>query len=696
MERFMSKEGDGAEEALSSGEQELRLLVETIPALVWRAGPDGNIEYVNERVLEYFGAQFDEIIGWGWMEKVHPDDVEFKVSTWLEKLESGNPHDPVCTIRGADGRYRWFEVRGEPLRANDGTVLSWYGVLIDIDDRRKAEEALRESERKLRQFLESVPCHFWSANPDGVSTYLNQRLLKYFGIPRLEDQRPGDRYAVLHPDDAPETERVLNHAFQTGESFQRVHRLRRADGEYRWHRVRAEPVRDHKGDIVQWYGFSIDIDEGKKAEDALRKSEQSLRSAIDGIAGLMAVTGPNGDLEAINRQVIEYFGRSLEQMKSWGQSDAIHPEDLPRIADIFKRSMADGTSFHYELRLQRFDGEYRWFENRGAPVRDESGRIVRWYILGTDIEDRKRVEEALRRSEANLAEAQRLSKTGSWAINPSMTKILYWSEECYRTWGFDPEQGLPNREAVWRRIDPGDQDRMYKETQDALLQKRDYKVDFRILLPDGTVKYLEAIGHHLFSANGELVQVVGTNVDVTERKRAEEALRRNESYLAEAQRLSHTGTCVFDATTMLYLYWSNECYRIWGLDPIRGIPSREIVWQRIHPDDRDRVGEGVQEALRQKKDYAGEFKIVLPDGTVKYLASTMHHLFSAGGDIVEVIGTHIDVTDRKRAQEEHEKLRQLELELAHMNRLGIMGEQAASLAHEITQPIATARNNERP
>src|SRR5271154_4017968 len=137
LERSMSIEGERPEEALTRSEQDLPLLVETIPTLVWRAAPEGNIVYVNKRVLEYLGAPLGEVIGWGWMEKVHPDDVAFKVKTWLENLESGNPHDAVCRFRRADGQYRWFEVHGEPLRASDGTVLSWSGFLIDIDDRRK-------------------------------------------------------------------------------------------------------------------------------------------------------------------------------------------------------------------------------------------------------------------------------------------------------------------------------------------------------------------------------------------------------------------------------------------------------------------------------------------------------------------------------------------------------------------------------
>ena len=176
---------------------------------------------------------------------------------------------------------------------------------------------------------------------------------------------------------------------------------------------------------------------------------------------------------------------------------------------------------------------------------------------------------------------------------------------------------------------------------------------------------------------------------------SEEALRRRGAWLTQAQRLSHTGNWVYNATTMRYLYWSDESYRIWGFDTLQGLPSRENMWQRIHPDDRDRVWEEVQKALREKKDFSAEFKILLPDGTVKYLEATTYHVFSSHGALLEAVSTHVDVTERKRAQREHERLRQLESDLAHMNRLSMMGELAASLAHEINQPIAAARNNAR-
>jgi PAS domain S-box-containing protein len=174
-------------------------------------------------------------------------------------------------------------------------------------------------------------------------------------------------------------------------------------------------------------------------------------------------------------------------------------------------------------------------------------------------------------------------------------------------------------------------------------------------------------------------------------------LRRSEAYLAEAERLSHIGTWAMKDRNgeRTVVYWAEESYRIYGLDPLHGIPTHDAVWQQAHPDDRSRVYEEIQEALRQRRDYLVEFRILLPDGTVKYLETIGHHVFSEDGELLEVMGVAVDVTERKRAQEEHERLRQLEADLAHMNRLSTMGELAASLAHEITQPIGSARNDAR-
>jgi len=163
----------------------------------------------------------------------------------------------------------------------------------------------------------------------------------------------------------------------------------------------------------------IDVTERKRAEEALRESEARSRSALDGIPGFVAVMAPNGELETANRQVLDYFGRSLEWIKNWGTNDAVHPEDLPRVVELYKRAMAFGIPFNFEVRLRRFDGEYRWFDNRGVPIRDDSGHVARWYSLLTDIEDRTRALARLEQMQSDFAHINRVSMMGELAASLS-------------------------------------------------------------------------------------------------------------------------------------------------------------------------------------------------------------------------------------------------------------------------------------
>src|SRR5712672_1502079 len=433
----------------------------------------------------------------------------------------------------------------------------------------------------------------------------------------------------------------------------------------------------------------------RRAEEALRESEYKLRQIIDTVPSLVWAVEPDGENTYANRRILDYIGAPYEDFKNSGWQRFVHPDDLPETLKAFQHAIEAGTSYETVHRVRRADGEFRWHHTRGEPMRDLEGRIIQWYGLTIDADEAKKAEERLRRSEAYLAEAQRISHTGSYAFSLVTRKLLYWSEECYRIWGFDPMQGLPDPKIAAQRIHPDDRERVDNEAQEARRQKTAVTIEFRIVLPDGTVKYLECDEHHLFSERGELVETMGTNVDVTERKRAEEALRRGEAWLAQAQRLSRTGTWVLAGTTRRFLYWSDESYRIWGFDPLQGLPTRDDMWGRIHPDDRERLWGQVQEAIREHRDFFGEFRILLPDGTVKYLEANAHHRFSPLGELLEVICTSVDVTERKLARDEHERLRKLESDLAYMNRLSVMGELTASLAHEITQPIASARNNAR-
>jgi PAS domain S-box-containing protein len=293
------------------------------------------------------------------------------------------------------------------------------------------------------------------------------------------------------------------------------------------------------------------------------------------------------------------------------------------------------------MRLRRADGEFRWHHARCAPLHDQQGGVVQWYGLCVDIDERKKAEDRLRRSEAHLAEAERLTHAGTLVLNATTWQYIYLSDESYRIWGLDPLQGLPSHETIRQRFHPDDRDEVWQKVQEALRQKKDYSGEFRIVLPNGTVKYLAVTAHHLFSENGELAEVIATSVDVTERKRAEDRLRRSEIYLAEAQRLSHTGSFGWTPSTG-QLHWSDETFRILEYDPSIE-PTIERVLQRIHPDDRAMIRRLIDEISSGEKDFDVAHRLLMPDGSVKFVHVLSHALKDATGNL-EIVGALMDVT----------------------------------------------------
>ncbi|HWX26053.1 MAG TPA: ATP-binding protein [Steroidobacteraceae bacterium] len=299
----------------------------------------------------------------------------------------------------------------------------------------------------------------------------------------------------------------------------------------------------------------------------------------------------------------------------------------------------------------------------------------------------------LRRSDAYLAEAHRLSRTGTWAVKNlnGELAVVYWSEESYRIYGLDPRQGLPTRAWVWQQAHPDDRDRLYAETEEAQRQKKDFEVEFRILLRDGTVKHVEAIGHHVFSARGELLEILGTHVDVTERKRAQEALRESEAKFRDYAESASDWFWEIDPDGKFTLLTENA----FGSDAAQRIGT--VFWD--HALDLETESEKwrlLWETLESRKPFRDfVYSSVGGNGSPMYVKASGKPVFDANGEFRGYRGTGTDVTATMRAQEEHERLHQLESDLAHLNRLSMMGVLAASLAHEVKQPIATARNNAR-
>ncbi len=307
--------------------------------------------------------------------------------------------------------------------------------------------------------------------------------------------------------------------------------------------------------------------------------------------------------------------------------------------------------------------------------------------LNLEIAERKRAEDKLRQSEAYLAEAQRLSHTGSWARISTTGEMRYWSEECYRVLGFNPHDGPPRFETFLQRVHADDRAKISEISAAAGREKVDYETDYRIVYPGGEIRDIHVLAHPVFNSSGDLVEYVGTVMDVTERKRSEGKLRQSEAYLAEAQKLTHTGSWVWEVAGKCALHLSEEWYRIYGFDRQEGMLAWNKRLERIHPDDRATRQKAIDRAISEKSDYDIEYRILLPGGTVRHLHSVGHPVLDSSGNLVQFVGSSTDITDRRQAEE---ALRRTQSDLARVSRVTTMGELTASLAHEVNQPIAAA------
>ena len=295
-------------------------------------------------------------------------------------------------------------------------------------------------------------------------------------------------------------------------------------------------------------------------------------------------------------------------------------------------------------------------------------------------------EKKLQQSEAYLSEAQRLSHTGSFGWRVS-TGDMIWSDETFRIFQYD-RAVKPGVEQVLQRVHPEDAPLVRQTIERAAQDGKDFDHEYRLVMPDGSVKYVHVVAHALGNESGS-IEFVGAVMDVTESKGVEEKLRQNEAYLQESQRLGHMGSWAYNVSSGA-LFASPELLRIFGRDPDQEKPTAQMFRGSTHPEDQDYVEEMLNKAMRERTDFGFEQRIVLPDGSIKHVYSIAHRVIDDSDTLVEYIGTVMDVTERRRAEE---ALRQAQADLAHVNRVTTMGELTASLAHEVNQPIAAAVTN---
>ena len=575
-------------------------------------------------------------------------------------------------------------------------VVSGYEIVLGIEDQKQAE-------KEFRRLIDVLPQYFCVYGANAEPLYANDALLDFFGF-TLDDFRADDfQIRAFHPDDVQRVQAVRKEAIGRGEGWEVEARILRKDGQYRWFLIRGKPFRDEDGKIVRWFSSGTDIEDRKRAQ---REVEQ----IVEAVPQHLIVLSADGRRIYANQIAHDYHGLSLDQFLVVPIAECFHPDDLENYKQQRDFGMSRGEPWEVGARLLSKDGQYRWFLIRGNPFRNEQGTVIRWYLARTDIEERKQAEEALRRSEARLkllldltnklvtklelrdllaavaANIRQLMQCDLVAVflagsDPDKLRVFvvdfpegkdFLGREFRHTAG-EPEvliqgslAGMVFRSGKTWRGNAADVAQLGLERDPGAAEGLKNGCVLPVICCNRVLGVL-ALGRKnenpftqddadfLGQVAGQVAVAVDNALVVEARKRAEIALRQSESYLAEAQALSHTGSWAHDLIHREITYWSAEAYRIFGFDPNNGTVTWKQAHSRIHPEDVKRFDETLEGAIRGKRGAKIDFRLLLPDGAVKHVYCVSRPLSNATGEVVGLFGTNMDVTEQFAAKAALEK-----------------------------------------
>jgi PAS domain S-box-containing protein len=479
------------------------------------------------------------------VQRTHPEDRAAFQATIDRVSIDRSDYDHEFRLLMPDGSVKYVHAMARVAQDRSGGV-EFFGAVTDVTVAMEAERKLRRSEAYLAetQHLSHTSSWAWDV-PHQVFVYRSAEVYHLFGV---DAEKNAGRQRSFHdrivPDDRARVVEVVQRAVREKADFEVDYRIVLPGGSIKRVHSVGHPVVNNAGDVIELVGTHVDITEQfeakeklQRAFDDLKKSEDRLRLVIDTIPILVWRAGPEGIPDFLNQPALDYTGLSSDQTET-GWPRAFHPDDKKGMLQKWSAIRESGMRGGLEARLRRFDGEYRWFLFQAEPLRDEAGIIVKWYGSSTDIEDRKRTEEELRRSEAKLAEAQRVSQTGSFVWNIT-TGERFGSKEFFRILGYDEPRSV-TFDMVIQRSHPEDRAFVEQAIERATRDGKDLDYEHRLLMPDGSVKYVHVVAHAVRDQADQL-EFIGAVVDVTANKQAEEKLHTARTELAHVTRVATLG-----------------------------------------------------------------------------------------------------------------------------------------------------------
>ncbi|MCG3115890.1 MAG: PAS domain-containing protein [Candidatus Manganitrophus sp. SA1] len=649
-----------AEEALRESEERLRLALEAaqmgtfdwdIPRnrITWSRGH----EKLWGLAPGEFGGTYE-----AFSERVHAEDlpgIEAEISRTLAARE---PWAGEFRVVWPDGSIHWVLGRGEFTFDQNGKARRMRGVIMETTARRQAEEALHASRELLNNIIDSSPSYIFAQDLQHRIILANDALARLFEISKKEIL--GKTEQDVFPKQIADRLQAANRKImKTGTALELEEIVAgRSGGEPRVVMTVKFPLRDRQGKVYGVGGVATDITERKQAEEALRKSEERLRFVT--LATHDAVWDWDLATNTIwwNETFKETFRYKTEEIKPGFEfwESLIHPEDRQPLLSDLQATIDKGEQFlAAEYRLRRGDGRYANVLDRGHVIRDQKGRPVRMVGAIMDITDRKQAEQALQEAEARLRLALQAGRIGTWDWNMTTGKIV-WSRGHEELWGMAPGAFRGTYEEFEGRLHPEDREGVNRVLVQAAAGRRAARNEFRVVWPDGSVHWIAGRGEPFYDDAGRPVRMIGVVMDITERKQAEEALRKSEERFQLASRATNDAIWDWDLVTNA-VRWNERFQTLFGYQPEEIESGVESWTNRIHPEDKGWILSEVDAAIKQGHQFwSGEYRFRRGDGRYVAVFDRGYIVHDENGRPVRMIGAMLDITDRKRAEEEIKKL----------------------------------------
>jgi PAS domain S-box-containing protein len=549
---------------------------------------------------------------------------------------------------------RWYEGYAFRLGKEDNNTVAI--VFSEITDRKKTEEDLRESEERFRTLTDVVPQIIWTSDPDGKATYFNRRWFEYTGLSPEESVGPGWQ-AIVHPDDKESSTDRWNNALTEGEVFDAEYRLRRLDGEYRWHIGRIVPLHDKEGKVISWFGTATDVQDLKHTEELLRASEERLRLTMESATDYAIITlDTHNIIEGWSNGAQHIFGYT--EAEAIGQSGAIifTPEDRAinapqqEIDTACTEGRAKDERWHMRANGSRF-----YMSGVMSPIRDDKGTVTGYVKVARDMTDDQLSAERLRQSEERHRIVLEAAEFGAWDWDIVTDKII-WSDRFYELMGLIPDNKPKTYQEFMSLIHPEDLERMRDPVPPSGEQSMLYQAEFRITRAnDKSVRWMNGYGKTIdYDDTGRATRMTGVIFDITGRKEAESALVRAQEQLKLALSASAIGIWIHDLGTNR-MEWTREQELLFGLEP-GTFKGNFDEWKHcVHADDLPKLLEDYNVAAINKQHFEAEYRIVCPTDVVRWMLAKSKTYASANGTPEYTMGATIDITERKQLEQQKEE-----------------------------------------